>query len=79
MVPGIASVAPSRTQAPSIFSLHHSRHVDFSILSLSSYVRKMFLIAPGKARQEQVVGADAGKGGKQTEFTTFIKENKNLP
>ena len=36
----------------------------------------MFLIAPGKARQEQVVGADAGKGGKQTEFTNFIKEKK---
>lgn len=40
----------------------------------------MFLIAPGKTRQEQVleqiVGADAGKGKKQTEFTSFIKEKK---
>ena len=45
----------------------------------------MFLIAPGKTRQEQVleqiVGADAGQGKKQTEFTSFIKEKKkkNLP
>ena len=45
----------------------------------------MFLIAPGKTRQEQVleqiVGADAGKGKKQTEFTSVIKEKKknNLP
>lgn len=40
----------------------------------------MFLIAPGKTRQEQVleqiVGADAGKGKKQTESTSFIKEKK---
>ena len=75
------SMTPSRTQDPSVFSLYHSRHVDFSILSLSSCVCKMFLIAPGKTRQEQVVqqivGADAGKGKKQTEFTSFIKEKKN--
>lgn len=42
----------------------------------------MFLIAPGKTRQEQVVqqivGADAGKGKKQTEFTSFIKEKKKI-
>lgn len=36
----------------------------------------MFLIAPGKTRQEQIVGVDAGKGGKQTVFTSFIKEKK---
>lgn len=36
----------------------------------------MFLIAPGETRQEQVIGAYADKGEKQTVFTFFIKEKK---
>lgn len=39
---------PSRSLAPSIFFLHHSRHADFSIISLLSCVCKVFRTAPGK-------------------------------